>query len=127
MLAKHLQAQEGILEVSVQDNLGRSLVRVGHDLGISDYLLSLSSDVWAVTRVIPIVNQEEGAMQLLGFVRVTFDYGQITAQARPFYRALWQPLFMMVSVAFATGGFLMFWWLRRFNAQRVHPKPPEHT
>lgn len=124
-LAAHLQAQEEILEVSIQDELGRPVVRVGHNLPIHEYLLSLPDDMWAVPMVVPVLDHGGPGAQLLGFVRITFDYDRITAQSRPYHRASWQNQLLMLVLAFLSGALIAFAMLRRRRAIPVHIEPPE--
>lgn len=112
-LAHHLQGQEAILEVSVQDELGRSIVRAGHDLPIHQYLLSLPDTLWAVPMVATVMDHDGAGAQLLGFVRITFDYDRITAQSRPYHRASLQNQLLMLVMAFLAGILVAFAILRR--------------
>ncbi|WP_194755272.1 hypothetical protein [Aliidiomarina indica] len=112
-LAHHLQGQEAILEVSVQDELGRSIVRAGHDLPIHHYLLSLPDSLWAVPMVATVMDHDGAGAQLLGFVRITFDYDRITAQSRPYHRASLQNQLVMLAMAFLAGILISFAILRR--------------
>src|SRR5690554_233720 len=50
-LAKHLQQQDEILEVAIQDHLGRTIVRAGHADSIDNYLRSMPDVIWAVPMV----------------------------------------------------------------------------
>lgn len=81
-LAYHLQSQDGILEVSIQDEQGRSIVRVGHDLPVQTYLTSLPTSMWSVPMVSSI--DEDGINR--GFLRITFDYNRIMSESQIYQR-----------------------------------------
>ncbi|RUO18593.1 AhpA/YtjB family protein [Aliidiomarina haloalkalitolerans] len=121
-LANHLQSQETILEVSIQDQQGRNLVRAGHDLPIHDYLRQLPQSMWAVPMVAPVYDRSGAESQLLGFVRITFDYDRITAQSRPYHRVSGQQQLVGLGMAFLAGMLVAFGVLRR---RRPIPVPAE--
>lgn len=81
-LAHHLQSQDGILEVSIQDEQGRSIVRAGHDLPVQTYLTSLPTSMWSVPMVSSI--DEDGVSR--GFLRITFDYNRIMSESQIYQR-----------------------------------------
>ncbi|RUO19597.1 hypothetical protein CWE08_09185 [Aliidiomarina iranensis] len=112
-LAQHLQNQEAILEVSIQDELGRNLVRVGHDMPVHTYLTNLPDSIWAVPMVAPVYDRSDSGPHLLGFVRITFDYDRITAESRPYHRASLQQQAFMLLLAFLAGVLVTFSFLRR--------------
>ncbi len=76
-LAQHLQQQDEILEVAIQDKLGRTMVRIGHELPIHEYLNALPEVIWAVPMVEDVLDSDDQSAELLGFVRITFDYDRI--------------------------------------------------
>lgn len=112
-LANHLQSQANILEVTIQDQQGRSIVRAGHDLPIHDYLRQLPESMWAVPMVAPVYDRSGPESYLLGFVRITFDYDRITAQSRPYHRASGQQQIVGLVMAFIAGMLVAFGILRR--------------
>lgn len=112
-LARQLQNQEAILEVSIQDELGRNVIRVGHDLPLHTYLANLPDTIWAVPMVAPVLDRTENGSHLLGFVRITFDYDRITAQSRPYHRASLQQQAFMLLFSFIAGVLVTFSFLRR--------------
>ncbi|RUO37278.1 hypothetical protein CWE13_04760 [Aliidiomarina shirensis] len=122
-LAQHLQSQEAILEVSIQDELGRNLVRVGHDLPLHTYLANLPDSIWAVPMVSAVLDRSETGSHLLGFVRITFDYDRITAQSRPYHRASLQQQAFLLLLAFVAGVLVTFSFLRRRRPISVHSEP----
>lgn len=101
-LASHLQQQEGILEVSIQDERGRSLVRAGHDQSVQDYLNSLPTYMWAV----PMVSAIEDNGRTIGFIRITFDYHRILAEADIYQRVHMQRTGFILFLS-ALAGFLL--------------------
>ncbi|MCC5854432.1 MAG: hypothetical protein JJU10_01970 [Idiomarina sp.] len=112
-LARHLQQQDAILEVAIQDERGRSLVRVGHQLPVHEYLLSLPEVIWAVPMVEAVMDREGPGAELLGFVRITFDYDRIMAESRPFHRGLMNDQAYLMVIAFIAGGMLATAIVRR--------------
>lgn len=126
-LAQHLQQQDVILEVSIQDELGRNLVRLGHDLPIHRYLTNLPEMIWAVPMVVEVtadtttepqslsfnepLNTKIG--ERLGFVRITFDYDRIMAESRPFYRSIMSESAFLIVLAFFAGVMLATVFVRR--------------
>ncbi|MCH8492446.1 MAG: hypothetical protein LAT53_04345 [Idiomarina sp.] len=115
-LAEHLQKQPSILEVSIQDNRGRNIVRVGHDQPVHEFLRQLPESMWAVPMVATVMDRDESGAQLLGFVRITFDYQRITAESRPYHRASLRQLALLIGLAFFAGAVVTFAFLRRRRA-----------
>lgn len=115
-LAEHLQQQPAILEVSIQDNRGRNLVRVGHNQPVHEFLLQLPESMWAVPMVAAVMDRDGSGSQLLGFVRITFDYERITAESRPYHRASLRQLALLIGLAFFAGAVVTFSFLRRRRA-----------
>lgn len=118
-LANHLQQQPAILEVSIQDAEGRSIVRAGHNLPIHEFLLSLPESMWVVPMVTTVMDRDESGAQLLGFVRITFDYARITAESRPYHRASLQQQLYLIGLAFFAGIAFAYGVLRRRRAIAV--------
>lgn len=112
-LAGHLLSQDGILEVTIQDERGQSLVRAGHDQGVADYLGSLPTDLWAVPMVEPVMDREGPGAELLGFVRITFDYDRILTESRPYHRQFFAQQGYLLFMAFLAGFLVAFSLIRR--------------
>lgn len=108
-LAQHLQRQDGILEVSIQDARGRSVVRSGHNQQVQDYLNSLPTYMWAVPMVSPI--EEDGVV--IGFIRITFDYHRILEEADIYQRAHMQRTGFMLFLSVLAGFLLAVSVLKR--------------
>lgn len=108
-LAHHLQQQEGILEVSIQDAQGRSLVRAGHDMAVQDYLTSLPTYLTAVPKVSPI--DDNG--RVVGFMRITFDYQRILAESDMYQRAYMQRSGFLIFLSVLAGFLLAISILKR--------------
>ncbi|MCH8501454.1 MAG: hypothetical protein LAT77_06035 [Aliidiomarina sp.] len=115
-LANHLQQQDAILEVSIQDDLGRNVVRAGHDLPVHEFLRQLPDSMWAVPMVAPVYDRSNGVSHLLGFVRITFDYERITAQSRPYHRIAGRQQLVGLAMSFVAGVLVTFGVLRRRRA-----------
>lgn len=101
-LAEHLQQQDGILEVAIQDERGKTLVRAGHDLAVQDYLTMLPSSLRAVPKVAFI--DEQG--RVIGFIRITFDYQRILAESDVYQRAYMQRSGFLIFLS-VLAGFLL--------------------
>lgn len=112
-LAHHLQQQEEILEVAIQDLYGQTMVRAGHDLPVHEYLRTLPQIIWAVPMVEPVMDREGPGAELLGFVRITFDYDRIMAESRPFHRSVMSENAYMMLLAFFTGVMVAMAFIRR--------------
>ncbi|RUO32975.1 hypothetical protein CWE14_06935 [Aliidiomarina soli] len=115
-LAEHLRRQEAILEVSIQDAQGQSLIRAGHDLPVQTFLNSLPAPMWAVPMVQPI--EEEG--DAIGFMRITFDYNRIMSDSRIYQRDYQQKTGFMLFLAVVAGMLFAAALLKR-RPRRVPP------
>ena len=100
-LAEHLQQQDGVLEASIQDAQGRSLVRAGHSQPVHNYLNSLPTYMWAV----PLVSRIDHEGRNIGFIRITFDYHRIMADADVYQRVNMQRTGFILFLS-ALAGFL---------------------
>lgn len=125
-LAQHLQQQDEILEVAIQDKLGRTLVRVGHEQPLHEYLSNLPEVIWAVPMVEDVFDGDEAHAELLGFVRITFDYDRIMAESRPFHRSIMSESAYLLLLAFFAGIMVATAFVRRRKPaviRRVHHTP----
>ncbi|WP_113907292.1 AhpA/YtjB family protein [Aliidiomarina celeris] len=112
-LARHLQQQTEILEVAIQDQYGQTLVRIGHDLPVYEYLQSLPQVIWAKPMVEPVLDRDGPGAQLLGFVRITFDYDRIMAESRSFNRSIMSENAYVMLLAFFAGIMVAAAFIRR--------------
>lgn len=115
-LAEHLQQQDGILEVSIQDERGRSLVRAGHDMPVQDYLTTLPTYFRAVPKVSPIDDRGD----VIGFMRITFDYQRIMAESDMYQRAYMQRTGFMIFLS-VLAGFLFATAVLKRRPRQVSP------
>ena len=113
-LAQHLQQQDGILEVAIQDERGRTLVRAGHEMTVQDYLTTLPTSMRAVPKVSPIDNNG----QMIGFIRITFDYQRILAESDMYQRAYMQRSGFLVFLSVLAGFLFATAVLRRRGSGR---------
>ena len=113
-LAQHLQQQDGILEVAIQDERGRTLVRAGHQMTVQDYLTTLPTSMRAVPKVSPIDNNG----QMIGFIRITFDYQRILAESDMYQRAYMQRSGFLVFLSVLAGFLFATAVLRRRGSGR---------
>lgn len=113
-LAQHLQQQDGILEVAIQDERGRTLVRAGHQMTVQDYLTTLPTSMRAVPKVSPIDNNG----QMIGFIRITFDYQRILAESDMYQRAYMQRSGFLVFLSVLAGFLFATAVLRRRGSAR---------
>lgn len=123
-LASHLSQQEGIIEVSIQDYQGQNLVREGHDQPLHNYLRSLPTDLWAVPMVDPVMDRDGPGAQLLGFVRITFDYDRIMAESRPHHRLFMRQNAFMLFMAAIAGFMVATAMVRRRKPLTIHANRP---
>ncbi|KPQ04652.1 MAG: putative membrane protein affecting hemolysin expression [Idiomarinaceae bacterium HL-53] len=112
-LARHLQQQDEILEVAIQDEWGQTIVRMGHDLPVHEYLQTLPDIIWAVPMVEPVLDRDGAGASLLGFVRITFDYDRIMAESRPFHRTIMSENAYLMLMAFFSGLMVAAAFIRR--------------
>lgn len=112
-LAEHLQKQDEILEVAIQDKHGRNVVRVGHDLPLHEYLNALPRVIWAVPMVEDVLDSNDKSAELLGFVRITFDYDRIMSESRPFHRSIMSESAYLLILAFFAGIMVATAFVRR--------------
>ena len=117
-LAEHLQHQDGILEVAIQDARGKTLVRAGHDLAVQDYLTMLPSSLRAVPKVAPIDDQGN----MIGFIRITFDYQRILAESDMYQRAYMQRSGFLIFLSVLAGFLLATAVLKRRPRRVEHPR-----
>lgn len=122
-LAQHLQQQDGILEVAIQDERGRTLVRAGHQMTVQDYLTTLPTSMRAVPKVSPIDNNG----QMIGFIRITFDYQRILAESDMYQRAYMQRSGFLVFLSVLAGFLFATAVLRRRGSARREQTPAEPT
>ena len=122
-LAQHLQQQDGILEVAIQDERGRTLVRAGHQMTVQDYLTTLPTSMRAVPKVSPIDNNG----QMIGFIRITFDYQRILAESDMYQRAYMQRSGFLVFLSVLAGFLFATAVLRRRGSGRREHTPAEPT
>ncbi|RUO43792.1 hypothetical protein CWE15_00910 [Aliidiomarina taiwanensis] len=119
-LARHLQQQDEILEVAIQDNLGRTIVRAGHSVSIDNYLRNLPEVIWAVPMVEDVLDSDEANAKLLGFVRITFDYDRIMAETRPYHRSIMSENAYTLILAFFAGVLVATAFVRRRKPVLIH-------
>lgn len=112
-LAQHLQQQDEILEVAIQDRLGRTVVRVGHEQPLYEYLTALPEVIWAVPMVEEVLDSDDKNAELLGFVRITFDYDRIMSESRPFHRSIMSESAYLIILAFFAGVMVATAFVRR--------------
>ncbi|WP_126803049.1 AhpA/YtjB family protein [Aliidiomarina minuta] len=117
-LAQHLQNQDGILEVSIQDSQGKPLVRSGHDQDVHSFLRELPTHMWAVPMVKQIEDLADG--NIFGYMRITFDYNRIMADSHVYQRAYMQQTGFMLFLAALAGALAATAFLKR----RPRPTPP---
>jgi uncharacterized membrane protein affecting hemolysin expression len=110
-LAAHLQRQDGILEVAISDDFGKTLVRAGHDMPVHRFLNDLPTYMWAVPMVQPI--EELESSRRLGFIRVTFDYNRIMADTQIHQRAYYQQTGFMLFLSALAGALAVTAFLKR--------------
>lgn len=122
-LAQHLQQQDGILEVAIQDERGRTLVRAGHQMTVQDYLTTLPTSMRAVPKVSPIDNNG----QMIGFIRITFDYQRILAESDMYQRAYMQRSGFLVFLSVLAGFLFATAVLRRRGLSRRGSARREQT
>ena len=122
-LAQHLQQQDGILEVAIQDERGRTLVRAGHQMTVQDYLTTLPTSMRAVPKVSPIDNNG----QMIGFIRITFDYQRTLAESDMYQRAYMQRSGFLVFLSVLAGFLFATAVLRRRGSGRREHTPAEPT
>lgn len=133
-LAKNLLAHDEVLEVSVYDQLGRQLIHYGHDLSLADFLLSLSPMIIAKPFVIEVQSDGVGD-ELLGFLRVTFDYERVMQGTRPLHREFISGVSYFFFISFLAGFLVALAFIKKRQpaviqgAHFVHSdiKPPEFS
>lgn len=110
-MADYLQRQDGVLEVSISDSFGKTLVRAGHDMPVHEFLNDLPTFMWAI----PMVEQIEDTAgnRPLGFIRLTFDYNRIMAQNQIHQRAYYQQTGFMLFLAVLAGALAATAFLKR--------------
>lgn len=112
-LANYLQEQDDILEVAIQDEWGQTIVRAGHDLPVHEYLQTLPDVIWAVPMVETVLDREGAGANLLGFIRITFDYDRIMSDSRPFHRSILSENAYLTLLAFFAGFMVAVALIRR--------------
>lgn len=117
-LAQHLQLQDSILEVAIHDARGRLLVTAGHSLPVQDYLSSLPTYFSAVPKVSPIDDGD----QVIGFIRLTFDYQRVMSEADIYQRAYLQRTGFLIFLSVLAGFLLATAVLKRRPRQVVDPE-----
>ena len=128
-LANHLVAQSVVLEVAIQDEWGQTIVRAGHDQPIHEYLQTLPEVIWAVPMVEPVLDRDGAGANLLGFVRITFDYDRIMAESRPYHRGILRENAYLTLLAFFAGFMVAVAFIRRRKPVLIRGKKhePEST
>lgn len=126
-LAQHLQQQDEILEVAIQDKLGRTMVRIGHEQPIHEYLNALPEVIWAVPMVEDVLDSDDQSAELLGFVRITFDYDRIMAESRPFHRTIMSESAYLMLLAFFAGVMVATAFVRRRKPALIRRMRPEQA
>ncbi|CAH0541232.1 YtjB family periplasmic protein [Vibrio marisflavi] len=112
-LANHLAKDKLVFDATIYDAEGVKLAASNHALSVREVLgldTPLSTARIGKQQLVAPIYQDNS---IIGFVRITFETGKLTAISDHFYRKSDRYMYSMVLISFISGALLMLLLLRR--------------